>query len=129
MHSGLFYRETEATVRSRGGKGNCGGRGEVLLGTWNRQHCAKTEAMGKGSGPQQRASETPGPQVRALISVSSFLCDQYLTSNRLGRSTYLSMCAVYFACRSTHQVLGWRNLPRQRGEAAGQAEERRYPGC
>lgn len=48
----LFCIETETAVRSRGGKGNCGGGDEVLLGTHcrNRQHCAKMEAMEKGSG-------------------------------------------------------------------------------
>lgn len=71
----------------------------------------------------------PGSQERALISMISFLCDQYLTSDRLGRSTSLSMCILHFACRSTHQVLGWRNLPRQTSEAAGQAEEGGQPGC
>lgn len=58
----LFYTETETAVRSRGGKGNCGGRDEVLLGTGcrNRQHSAKMEAMEKGSGARQKSNEMPG---------------------------------------------------------------------
>lgn len=66
----LFYTGAETAVRSRGGKGNCGGGDEVLLGTGyrNRQHSAKMEVMEKGSGAQQKSNEMPDSQEWALVS-------------------------------------------------------------